>query len=87
MGLAGPSLQVQPQSLRPAPNSPPTWTGLPPQASWPPLTAPCCTPLSDYSWPGQSQALIGMSRSEERTTEKKGGGGGRREGVSSIRGE
>ena len=61
--------------LLPAPGSP-AWIALHPQAGRPPLTAPCCIPPSDYSWPGQFQALTGTSRSEERVrTEKKGEGG------------
>lgn len=81
-GQLAPPCRCSPGDSFPAPGSP-AWIGLRPQAGRPPLTALCCIPLSDYSWPGQSQALTGRSRSEERVRTEKEGEGGRdgREGV------
>lgn len=75
-GSACLSLQVQ-QGLLPCPRLR-AWAALCPQAGRPLLTDPCCTPLSGCSWPGQSQALTGLFRSEERVRgEGKGEGEGR----------
>ena len=70
--------QVQPTGLLPCPQLL-AWTTLCPQAGRPLLTVPCCTPLSGCSWPGRSQALTGLFRSEERVrAERKGEGTGGR---------
>ena len=77
-GSACLSLQVLPTGLLPCPQLR-ARTTLCPQAGRPLLTDPCCTPLSGCSWPGQSQALTGLFRSEERVRErgKVRGRGGR----------